>query len=110
MNKSRLDLHAMLEEIPGLAHDDLLDGPAVYYQPPATVRMNYPCIRYSYDGADTIHADDLGYISRTRYSIVVIDPDPDSAIRDHVAKLPGCRVERPYVADNLYHYSFTLYY
>ena len=109
MSKSRLELQAMFEAIPGLAHDDLLDGPAVYYQPPATVLMQYPCIRYSYDGAEKLHADDMGYISRPRYSVVVIDPNPDSEIRDRVAELPACRVERPYVADNLYHYSFTIY-
>ena len=110
MSSSRLELQAMLEEIPGLAHDDILDGPAVYYQPPATVIMQYPCIRYSYDGAEMMHAADMGYIVRSRYSVIVIDPDPDSVIRDYVATLPACRVERPYVADNLYHYSFTLYY
>lgn len=44
MAKSRIDLQYLLENILGSRH--------VYFQPPETVKMNYPAIVYSLDGID----------------------------------------------------------
>lgn len=100
---SRLNLH---EEF-----CDILGHRRVYFQPPASVKMSYPCIRYSLGNVDAKKADDINYKNTKRYEIVVIDPDPDSDIYEKIlAHFPMCSFDRPYVADNLNHWVLNLYY
>lgn len=82
----------------------------VYFQPPESKKMVYPCIVYErqYIGKD--YADNLGYIKRTRYQVTVIDKNPDSEIIERVSALPYCRHERHFYSDNLNHDIFNLYY
>lgn len=99
----RLELHEILMTIPGLA--------GVYFQPPSTVRMKYPCIVYRKEGWNVNHADNILYKEKERYSITIIDSNPDSSfpyLLRHMFKY--CRDDRTYVADNLNHYTFTLYF
>ena len=100
---SRLNLH---EEL-----CDILGNRRVYFQPPASVKMSYPCICYSLGNVDTKKADDINYKNTKRYEIVVIDPDPDSDIYEKIlAHFTMCSFDRPYVADNLNHWVLNLYY
>lgn len=99
---SRLQLQTELEE--------LLGSRNVYYQPPASVRMEYPAIVYSRSNIENLHADDNVYMQKHFYEVIVIDEDPDSEIVENVSKLPACRFDRHYTADNLNHDAFTLYY
>lgn len=83
----------------------------VYYQPPSTVLMEYPCIRYHREDILDKHADNTRYLSTDRYTLIVIDPDPDSQIPDillnHFDKI---RFDRPYTVENLNHFVLTLYF
>lgn len=99
---SRLELQNKLEEILGSKN--------VYYQPPESLKMNYPAIRYSKDGIDSTKADDINYLNHKRYEIIVIDRRPDNSVIDELLKLPMCSYDRPYVSDNLHHDVLTLYY
>lgn len=99
---SRLQLQTLLEEI--------LSSKNVYFQPPETVKMQYPAIVYSLNGIENNNADDLPYIQSRSYEIILIDRDPDSETINKLSKLPMCRFNRHYKADNLNHYVFTLYY
>lgn len=81
-----------------------------YFQPPETVKMKYPCIVYSTDRINNTFADDYPYINKKRYSVTVIDPDPDSDIPNQVAQIPSCQFDRFYISDNLNHFVFTLYF
>lgn len=99
---SRLQLQTELEE--------LLGSRNVYFQPPASVRMQYPAIVYSRSNIENRHADNNVYMQSCFYEITVIDEDPDSEIVEKVSKLPACRFDRHYKADNLNHDVFTLYY
>lgn len=73
--------------------------------------MQYPCIVYKRDGGFKIEADDRPYHTRPRYSITVIDPDPDSPIGDYIANhFQFCRIERNFTANNLNHFVLTIYY
>ena len=98
----RLALQAVLEEI--------LGSDKVYFQPPANVQMVFPCIRYAWDTTETLFAGNHPYRLTKRYEVTVIDGDPDSSIPDRVAELPMCLHTRTFVADNLNHYVFTLYF
>lgn len=84
--------------------------PNVYFQPPANVAMQYPCIVYARDLVDTRFADNAPYRINQRYLVTVIDRDPDSAIPAQVASLPLCSYDRSYVADNLNHDVFRLFF
>jgi len=88
----------------------LLGSDNVYFQPPATVQMAYPCIVYSRDNAVVQHSDNLPYARKVRYQVTVIDRNPDSDIPDKVAALPLCSFNRAFVADNLNHDVFQLFF
>lgn len=99
---SRLELQTELEEILGSRN--------VYFQPPESVKMKYPAIRYSLSSIENIYADNLAYKQTKAYELILIDPDPDSEYADKLSQLPYCRFDRFYPADNLNHYIFTIYY
>lgn len=82
----------------------------VYFQSPGVINMIYPCILYSLDMERKLHADDIGYKRDNRYSVTIIDKDPDSTLRFILNDMPYCSFDRLYVSDNLYHYVFILYY
>lgn len=89
---------------------DILEANHVYYQPPENVTMTYPCIVYHKDGIVPDWADNYGYKLDNRYAVTVIDRDPDSEIPDRLAVLPYCLHERFFVADNLNHHVFRLFF
>jgi len=99
---SRLNLQTLLE--------GLLGSRNVYFQPPASVIMQYPCIVYNRAAVDTKYANDKKYLQKKRYSVTVIDKNPDSLLPDKIAALPLCSFERTLRADNLNHDIFNLYY
>lgn len=98
----RLNLQVLLENILGSGQ--------VYFQPPANVQMQYPCVVYKRDLSTTQFADDSPYRYTKRYQITVIDRDPDSAIPDKIAALPMCLHNRFFTADNLNHDVFNIYF
>lgn len=99
---SRLNLQLLLEKI--------LESKNVYFQPPESVKMEYPAIVYALEDIENAHADNEVYSSHKKYSVIVIDYDPDSPFVDMVAALPTCRFNRHYASDNLYHWVFLLYF
>ncbi len=60
----RLELHAYLV--------DLLGSDNVYFQPPPTVKMRYPCIIYQRDNVNTDFADNKPYNHKRRYQVIVV--------------------------------------
>lgn len=82
----------------------------VYFQPPSSIKMNYPAIKYSRNSIENKHANNIVYIQNYSYTITVIDYDPDSEIVRKVSTIPGIRHNRSYQADNLNHDTFTLYF
>lgn len=98
----RTDLQIILE--------GLLGSDYVYFQPPATKTMSYPCIRYTYGSGHTIFADDNPYSFKRSYQVTVITRDPDSATPAKVGALSLCRFDRPFTSDNLHHFVYNLYY
>ena len=98
----RLLLHSVLTDILGTTH--------VYFQPPESVKLEYPCIIYSRSSGDTQFGNNKPYVYYQRYSIMVISRDPDSDLVYKVSKLPMCIYDRHYTADNLHHDLFNLYF
>ena len=98
----RLQLHEVLKTILGSSN--------VYFQPPSTVQMTYPCIVYKLATIVPTFADDCVYSQRQKYTVTVIDRNPDGLIPGKVSKLPFCKADNFFTFDNLNHYPFTLYY
>lgn len=88
---------------------DILGNSNVYFQPPATIQMKYPCIVYNHSANNTIHADNRPYGTRKRYTLTIIDRDPDSEIPNRIAEMPTSRMDRFYTAENLNHWVFNIY-
>lgn len=100
---SRVQLQALLEETLGTRN--------VYFQPPESKMLNYPCIIYKRGiSSNTLFADDIPYHHQVRYEMTVIDSNPDSEILDRVSSLPMCAFERHYTSDNLNHDIYNIYY
>ena len=100
---SRNELHEELYTVLGSRN--------VYFQPPESVKMSYDAIRYGNAGMDIKRANNTFYIGTNRYDGVVISRDPDTDIpRKLLMHFQLCSLGSPYIADNLYHYPFTLYY
>ncbi len=98
----RLELHQMLVE--------LIAPNKVYFQPPSSIRLTYPCIIYELDSIDINYANSIKYKNKKVYSLTVIDQDPDSSIPIQVLGLDYCSFNQYFASDNLNHYVFTLYY
>jgi hypothetical protein len=91
----------------------------VYYQPGANVTLNYPCAVYKRDSNQSTRADNRIYSNNWSYQVIIIDKDPISSrinaegtktIIDAMSELPKCSYIRHYVADNLNHDVFKIYY
>lgn len=82
----------------------------VYFQPPESVRLKYPCIIYKRRTGDTTFADDKPYRFEYCYTVTVIDANPDSDLPQKVAMLPMCKMDRCFTSDNLNHTTFVMYY
>lgn len=89
---------------------EILGSNNVYFQPPESIKMNYPCIVYELSSVDTKYADNKPYSLTKRYSITVIDRNPDTLIPSKIGLLPTCRFDRSFKNDNLYHFTYQLYY
>lgn len=100
---SEQNLQMELSEVSGLDY--------VYFKPPASLLMNYPCVKYSLSGINVKRANNKIYNRRNRYEVIVLDYDPDSTIYLKILNhFPMCSFDRVYVSDNLYHFVLTLYY
>lgn len=81
----------------------------VYFQPPPSIQMHYPCAVYEFTSNFIQHASNAPHIWHKRYQIKVIDRNPDTELPDLVQMLPYCSLDRTYQADGLNHYIFTIY-
>lgn len=99
---SRLELQTLLEK--------LLGSRNVYYQPPESIKMAYPAIRYTKTKIDSKYANDKKYSKMCCYEIIVIDSNPDNKVIDDILELPYSRHDRHYKSDNLNHDVITLYF
>ncbi|MFI3173963.1 MAG: hypothetical protein R3Y53_02025 [Bacillota bacterium] len=101
LNK-RKELQAVLE--------DILGSRNVYYQPPASIKMNYPAIVYTRDKINNQFANNHVYHQTYAYQVTVIDKNPDSSIVEKISLLNTCKHVQHYHADNLNHDVFTIYF
>jgi hypothetical protein len=102
----RLKLHEILCDI--LSCPTTGTDCRAYFQPPTSVKMKYPAIVYGLSDIENTFANDGVYLSARKYSVTVIDSDPDSELIGKVAGLPTSRFNRHYTGDNLNHDVFEI--
>lgn len=90
--------------------EKLLGSRNVYFQPPESVKLNYPCIVYERSSIRTDSANNKAYLKHNQYTVIYIDEDPDSEIPNKLLELGYCRFNTHFTADNLNHDVFTLYF
>ena len=99
----RLNLHEKL--------CDILGSRNVYYQPPESIKMKYPCIVYHRTANRTYRADNVKYMHRDSYTVTYISKNPDDDVPDNLEQsFDYIRRENRYVGDGLYHDPYFLYY
>lgn len=98
----RLDLHRILKNLPEVKQ--------VYFQPPSSEKIEYPCIVYEHDRTYKVHANNMPYFSEPRYQLTAICKDPDSPIFDAIERLPKCAIERTFKRDQLNHKVYNIYF
>ena len=64
-------------ELEGLA------GRNVYFQPPASVQLVYPCVIYNLSAGDAKRADDSVYTYTNRFELIFIYRKPNIEIIEH---------------------------
>ena len=102
MNR-RIELQSKLEGILGTNQ--------VYFQPPASVKILYPCFVYRIGSGDAKYANNMTYSYVNSYDVLYITKRPDLDMIDQVLReLPMCRLNNTYCSEGLNHYAFTLYY
>ena len=98
----RYRLQTLLEEVLGSRN--------VYFQPPSTLTMKYPCIVYGRTDNNTMFAQNKIYGKQQGYTITHITKDPDSPTNDKLLALEYIKFNTHFVKENLNHDVYTLYY
>ena len=98
----RLQLHEALVGI--------MDGAGeVYFQPPPSVALEYPCIVYTKTRIQKLAADNIAYRMYSMFEVTVMDRDPDSPLPDRVMELPYSEYDRHFMSDQLHHDIINVY-
>ena len=100
---SRLELQTKLEE--------LIDSKNVYFQPPTSTVIAYPCVIYNIGNGDAKRANNTLYNFTNSYQLTIIYKKPVIEVIEKVLRtFQLSTFDRAYISDNLYHYVFTIYF
>lgn len=84
--------------------------PKVYFQPPESVKMEYPCIVYRHDPGSSRFANNKPYNYEQQYEVTLISRAPAPELFEKLVALPKTIHARFFVADNLNHNVFSIYF
>ena len=89
----------------------ILGNKNTYFQPPENIKMSYPCAVYSMDSVLQYYANNQVYMYDRRYMITFISHDPDNLYYEGmIEQFDHVEFDRRYIADNLYHDVFIVYF
>lgn len=84
-------------------------GASIAFQPKETKNPKYPAIQINYSYPDTTRADNIAYMTKMFFDIMVITQLPDTKIVKQILNLPNMTLDRVFENDNLYHYVISTY-
>lgn len=103
-------LHDSLCEVLGFSFPYNYNKIPCYYEPPTGMEMTYPCIVYHHTNDRDTYADNKVYKSSKRYTVTVIDEDPDSTLSEKLKDtIPFCTLDRKFSTDGLSHWVHVVY-
>ena len=102
MARTRVELDRILRATLGSSN--------VYFDPPESFKLRYPCIVYDLGAHNERKADNSTYIRTKRYNMTYITMDADDPMVDTLEDLEYCHLNRPYASDGLFHYAFDIYF
>lgn len=86
-------------------------APKAYYKRPSDNKMEYPCFVYRMSRPQVLRADNKVYRFYPCYNVIYISRTPsDTIVQTMLEAFEYCDFDREYESDELYHYSFTIYY
>lgn len=101
MDRDRETFHSMLTGFLGTGN--------VYFQPPESVKLVYPCIVYERKDAETLYSNGVCYAYMQIYDVTIIDKDPDSGLPKRFAEeIPCAAFDRHFTNGNLHHDVFVV--
>lgn len=97
----RRQLQTTLEAIDGVKK--------VYFDPPVSTKLEYPCIKFSLNRRTATYADNTKYLKGEQFVVIFITRDVISAtaVLDQLEELPFMSWDRGYVTEGLHHYVYT---
>lgn len=103
MEVNRIELHGILQDVMVAGGET----PLLYYQPPESVKLAYPCIIYKLADLTADYADDVPYRRAIRFDITYITRSPISSVPDVLSLQPQFAFDRYYTFENLHHYAYN---
>lgn len=107
MNDKRLELHEILCGIINITEPD--GDRHTYFDPPMELKMNYPAIRYKRTRIDKVYANNIAYMCRTPYELIVISKNSNDEYVTKLLELPYCSYVRQYTFNGLRHDVLNIY-
>lgn len=100
----------IMERLRKLLYNELKTyTPNVYYQPPSSKTLQYPCIVFSRENVDQTYANDKIYFLRQNWQIKCISTDSEWDVPKRLLEsMQFIEFDRTYPADNLYHTILNL--
>ena len=97
------EFRTILEDQYGYKADHL------YFQPTDSTVMKYPAIVYKRLTFKVVHADNRSFNVQDQYDVIAITRNPDDELPRKIQEhFRMCRPGRQFMADNLYHFPFTI--
>lgn len=87
---------------------DGIDGVNLYFRPPSSLMITYPCVIYDLKVVDVRHSDNQVYSDGERYEVSYITSTQDDRNWTRLRDIPGSRWIRNFNKENLYHHIFEI--
>ena len=103
MEANRLELREKLSQF----MLDCGETPKLYFQPPESVKLEYPCMIYHLRTMSSRKANNRPYHKTIGFDITYITRSHSSKVPDRMLDEPLFSFDRYYTAENLHHYAYT---
>lgn len=89
----------------------ILNSDHVYFNPPETIKLQYPCIIFKKKGANLKKADNRVYRKTSQYQLIYIRDKNDELMENKLLDaFPMISEGVSYTSQNLLHTPYTLFY
>lgn len=90
---------------------ETLLGCTVYFDPPESIKISYPCVIYSLDRLVPLRADNKLYQVHPRYHVMCCSKDPDNTMALEIMNhFQHVTFESRQTRDHIHMDNLTLYY